>query len=485
MSEDDELRSANKTSQQFLASLSDELFEEHLRALKQRIKGDSSSGTPDGIRLARHAESVVRALKAKRKNALRNLAVTAGFNYKKAEPKTSRLLDSFFPDRKKSGWKTGNRKSARLTIDRFCLIDHPAETLRALAQIAKAESRNFDIQINFEMRECTDVAAFLVFGLMRRDMHPVFRGGMITKAVRKVLQAVQLDNFLKIRLNPSQDTTDLWPFEVRTKSTKQEIANPQLSPQQKEKVAVDFVQNVQNWLKAATELDGEFEQLNDDAVSELYGLITEILDNAERHGSTDDEYVGGWSIAGFMARRPIENSNESDYVCHVAIVSEGTTIADGLENPVHDDSRKAIDAYLGVQRLMAKNHGPPELLRTIMALQPGVTRLQTQGARGGTGFPRTIQWLQDLGGGFTDREPQMTVISGNCCVMLRPPYNKMARAPGGKAENEYIFFNRSNEFGAAPDPNFAFTLEQSFPGAIIAMRFRLRPRRARTRHENH
>jgi len=189
------------------------------------------------------------------------------------------------------------------------------------------------------------------------------------------------------------------------------------------------------------------------------------IDSIRSMAGINGRIVVGQKI-GHRKLRYVFRSQSDGYVCHLAIVSEGLTISETLQYSEHEPTKIALNKYLFVQKQIAKSSDPPSLLRTLMSLQPGITRVETEGAFGGTGFPKVIDWLNNIGGGVLGRQPQLTIISGACCLTLKDLYNHRRAAVGGLGDGKFIFFNSGNSFTARPDPQYVFTLQQSFPGTI-------------------
>ena len=81
--------------------------------------------------------------------------------------------------------------------------------------------------------------------------------------------------------------------------------NHQLRPQAKEKVADDFCEAIEAWLKPHNII------LSPDAQGSIVESITEALDNAERHGWPENEDdLGDWSMAGFCRLKSFRGSGD-------------------------------------------------------------------------------------------------------------------------------------------------------------------------------
>ena len=281
-----------------------------------------AKGADNQLNRKRHTKAITRKLIQLRhgRKARRPLIIRRG-------RANSLILDTLYPDRLKRGtwlpsWK--RKRKHTISLKNFSFFDAPELTIRKLREIAEAESDVVDLRINFEDPHCLDIGPYLVLGMIRQDMLPVCRGGVITPALRKVIETVHLNEFLRMAHVDLLDRHDVWPFPLRFGST---VANVSTwSPTQEEKHDQAFANALNQWLK---ELGFIFSERGEGWVLTLIG---EILDNARRHSRPDTE-DGIWAMAGFMARRQREEDPTLDrYICHVGILSPGATIYESLQH---------------------------------------------------------------------------------------------------------------------------------------------------------
>ena len=338
--------------------------------------------------------------------------------------------------------------------------------MEELRKIAEAESLVLNLRIDFNDRVCRDIGAFLVLGEIRRDMLPILRGGHMYPHTKGVLDAVGLKDMLQIRWREDAEKGNIWPFRLRQRRAAQ-TADPSLAPSTtEEKVDIQFVETVNTWLSQSRE---KF-KLSIEQANRIATIIGEVLDNAKRHSNPPGNN-GEWSMAGFMHR---ENTNGEDrLVCHVAIYSPGRTIFETLQ--LADENMRASVAKYSKQHARTDRRLTEEVLWTLSALQDGITRVRESESesRNGTGMMTLVEVMDMLGHtAHADSQPKMTVISGQACILVQPPYTM----PKFSAEGlRTLWFNGDNTYRNPPDPNYVFSMEERLPGTLISMRFYLDP----------
>lgn len=382
---------------------------------------------------------------------------------------SSVLIETLLPGRR-DRWLLAPRRVGglqELKVKDFSIIDNPAATMEALYRIAELECVAPGALLHFEDQYCTDIAPFLVLAEMRPSMAPVFRGGRMSTPVQKVIAAVGLDGALQMALN-IDDTADVWAFPVRSRRVARNKRVIQTgASQRKEVVADEFCDALDMWLG---ENDSNIE-LTPGGRAAFATIITELLDNAERHSSPQEgaELSGNWSCAAFMARRKTPDGRWV-YWCHMGFLSVGATIAESL---ALGPGKTLAD----VRRYLAKHSDKgftSEALTTVYALQDGITRIhEAAGNRGGIGFQELLKFVRLLGEQTGSREDaRLTVISGNTCIQLKKPYVEGARAdPGDATLPRLIWFNEDNDPGKPPSSNHVHHLGRRFAGTVVGISF--------------
>ncbi|MGR6430452.1 hypothetical protein ACU5AY_05980 [Rhizobium sp. PAMB 3174] len=440
----------------------------YLRDYRRRLsKGRFNSAASPLARLAirRNAESKSRALlkkgkKGKRLPIPKRLLLTHRYSENK-------IILGLRPDRK-SLWVpiTQRRHAAKyseLVLNDFTFIDHPDETLTQLVSIIKFECFAVDAFLHFDDKYCIDIASYLVLAEMWPQLAKVFKGGRMSTAIQKVLDSVQLSRDLGMRLNWGHSTDNVWAFPRRTRrpAGSSRSAKRELEPQRREHVADEFCDAVDEWLEEAA-----FEiELSRGGKARLANIILELLDNAERHSNPPGS-DGTWSTAAFMAKRP--ESGVDVYRCYMGFLSVGSTIAEGLKT-AQPAIRQQIEEYCDLHEGTGRSR---ETLATLVALQDGVTRdpVAATNQRGGIGLQEVLDLINVLGfNSMPGKAPKMTIVSGRSCIMARQPYVQGTR--NGVNEPRRLWFNEENSPRIAPDPEFVYDLNTTFPGTIIGLTF--------------
>lgn len=384
-----------------------------------------------------------------------------------AKYKANLILDSLCPDRERKWINPSARKRTEFfKFHRFSFVDEPNETMHMLHDIASAECDARAAKLDFGDIQIPDIAPYVVWGLMSKDMAPFLIGGKMTISVQKVIEAVNLRQFMMMNeFTGLKDNKDVWAFPLRQRNPGTPTAIPAHAIGFS-KVADELVDTVDEWLSA---LPTPF-TLTKQAKSHVNKIVTEILENAERH-SRPDRKDGDWYVAGFMARRAIDGeSGQQDFRhdCHIAIVNLGATIADNILNSSNREMKQDLDSY--IRRHRTGSSQSDNALATLYAMQDGVSSLPEGAA--GKGMMDMVEFTNTLGH-MEDQErlPKITVISGRSCIRFAAPYNRYLRDK--KSPKRLQPFNAQNRLDFPPDVNYVFDLDFAFPGTIVALRFSL------------
>ncbi|MCP3460317.1 hypothetical protein [Bradyrhizobium sp. CCGUVB23] len=377
----------------------------------------------------------------------------------------SPILDALVPEREKH-WVPVLKRDRQATppeiqLMNFSILEHPRETIKAVKRLATIANEALEAQLHFDDPYCTDMAAYLVLAEVWPAFCHVYRGGRISIAMQKVIEAVRLRYALSMKFKKQASSSDIWayPLHRRRPSKISKSSERNLVPQTREKVADGFCEAVDEWLGITADLG-----LTEDGKANFANLIGELLDNAERHSDLSKD--GSWSIAAFMARR--KEGQEFVYRCHMAFLSEGISIAESLDTAA-PKVREEVDRYCMRHRRAGQSR---DTLATLMALQDTITRdaAATADSRGGIGFQDVLEFVTTFGANeIADRSPRFTIVSGRSCIQLRPPYMFGRRA--GRTEPRLLWCNQGNSPSWPPDLDCVFDLEDHFAGTIVGLSF--------------
>jgi hypothetical protein len=374
------------------------------------------------------------------------------------------LLDGLFPKRA-ARWTPVLRRPLvddmpELDLRGFSFVHNPIATIESLSALIEMECTYARARLNFLDQECLDIGSYLVLQAVRRHIAPVFEGGKISQSSQKVIDAVGLRNALNMApFRNLRDHENVWPFPLQLRRAgKAQSAGRYIEPQKKEHVADSFVQTVNDWLNVVAE-----QMLSLDGRRLVLKMIGEALDNAERHSvlRSDD---GDWAITGFLSKAGIEESRK--YRCHLAFLSLGATVAESVRTSPPSTLQKMDDYVLRHSGRVA-----PDALRTVFALQDGVTKDAEAFAegRGGTGFQDIFEFFADLGGSQSSTHyARLAIVSGNVCIHAYGRYLKGMRKGGMDSERE-LWFNHQNDPIYAPESAHVFELPRRLNGTLVTM----------------
>lgn len=384
-----------------------------------------------------------------------------------AKYRENSILEALTPNRRNL-WVSPVRRKELVYFDlnQFSFVDAPNETMRQLHDIASAECTARLGRLDFGDARILDIGPYVVWGLMSEGMAPFLLGGKMDTPVQKVIEAVGLRKFMGINeFKGLRDRKDVWAFPLRQRNPGTPTAEPARAISFS-RVADQLVDTVNEWLGALP----VSLRLTSQACAQLNKIATEMLENAERHGRPGDE-IGGWYVAGFMARREADDPASDGsvrYDCHIAIVNLGTTIAESILNSTEERMRADRDEYISRHRSRAGTS--EDVLATLYAMQDGVSSLPD--GRGGMGMMEMVTLVNALGRTEDTRhQPAITIVSGRSCIRFRGPYKGYL---DGSAEGKRVQpFNSQGSFESPPDRRYVFDLDFGFPGTIVALRFSL------------
>lgn len=439
-------------------------------ALKDRLVkfGHTQQAAGDAVR-------VLRKIRSKDSRASLSMHEHEMLRY---EFRESPLLDSFFPKRERKWIKPDKRKlTTSVSASDFSFVDHPRETLKTLAELVRFESIAKAARFNFLDRRVLDISPFILLGMLSRRMAPYIAGGKISGPAQKVFEAVELRDFLGIEPFSNQiDRLDVWPFPLQQRH-RQTSTSPEAGDSIGfQKLADNLVDTVNEWLAALPTP----RTLSCEAMAQISDIATETLNNAERHSKSIG--TGDWVVAGFMARRIVEQDDEQVssyqhehwYDCHLAFVNRGRPICEAVVTTPNKEILTEIREYQTKHKSNPRNGScSPETLATVFAMQDDISSKPENA--GGKGMMTIVEFINAVSlTEFPRKAPKMTVISGQSCVMFSGDYSGVSRAGKERAGRTQLF-NCNQSIEIAPCAEHVFDLDVRFPGTIIATRFTLDP----------
>lgn len=353
-------------------------------------------------------------------------------------------------------------RNQRVELENFSLLRNPDESLRKMIDLVTLSKHAKRYYVDFKDSYCKDIGSYLLFSLLFKKIgNKKSRGGNITPAVEKVLNKLGIDQYTGMKLK-KRDDWDVLPLSLEVHASKKDDNNFGISSTREEQVAIKVVDSLSRWI-ATCQLG-----FSDEASYKLMTGLSEVFENG-RHASASrvlNKKIGIWATTGFMAFRKNEDGEYESW-CHLAIATTGRSIAESLASSPNPQMIDRIERYVGRHVGVNSEQGRDELL-TVAAIQDSISSDKDVGEGGGCGLGQLINSFSVLGGEKLGNEaPLITILSGNTCVKMHPPYNKMA----GETGASYQYFNRENIATVAPDPSYVYKLGSYLPGTIITSRF--------------
>lgn len=452
-------------------------LQNEIRRVKQRVLKKSGGRHPNPrVRAAakRHAADQAKKLRRRLIDRPRDIP-RMGALVRKFTP--SRILDRLDPERPEK-WRPliarGYRSEyPRLALGPLNFLDDPIATIEQFKRLSEIERSEVNAFLDFADPRCMDVGAYLVLAEIWPQMSPIFRGGVMSMAVQKVLSAMELDRDLGIGLPNVTDHQYVSAFPIARRRPGATSTDPdrQLKPADREKMADKLVELVNGWLIIAAhhkDLDTVME-LSDQGKSLIGRMVGEILCNAERHSLPDSD-DGDWSMSAFMAARDT-SSGEQALHCYLGFLNSGQSIAESMSSAPEDMLRKT-ERYT---RQFSRKRVSKDLLTTVVALQDTVTSnsAAVRGERGGTGLQDVLEFAAELGAcGMAGSDVRVTIVSGTSCIRLKSPILAGVTNQEGRRVQ---WCNRANQPDLEPDPTVAFELPAHFAGTLVSVGFILDP----------
>lgn len=421
----------------------------------------------------RHANDVARRYiaKSRGRSPISMTEATQRYEYK---PHT--LLDGLCSKRKAKFKDLAYSRSRRgfkiIDLRNMSFTHNPRETMERLAEIVERDCDSLALRVNFHDEYCLDVGPFLVLSSMWKDLQVERPGGDISEPMGKVLNALEIDQELEMLVPIGQrGHQDVYPVPIlnRRRAGTSKSGTRFLDDQTYEKIAGRLTLAIDGWLTMTAS-----QSLNRRGRRNVLKLVTETLNNAERHGDIfENGNDGDWAVGGFMARRSADGADV--FRCHLAFLSTGTTIEETIAT-AGEPTKSAMQTYVERhRRAIGSRERADGHLRTVYALQDGVTRsaAATADKRNGTGFQDILEFYSDLAGGISpDGTASLAIVSGHTCVLCNGAYMSGTKKLGGDSERE-LWFNEPNDRNFPPDAANVIELGPCLKGTLISMAFTL------------
>lgn len=413
----------------------------------------------------KHAKELQRKLQLRRRTEKRTPISKKALNYKYLDCPN---LTCIRPSRE-ADWKPlAKRKSNTSEVDcsDFSFIDNPIGTMQAFEAIVRSECETKGFRINFDDRYVLDIGPYLLLGTLRERMTPVVLGGRITGSIRKVLEAVQVRSFLQMGSFGRIKSTDVWPFPLRGRRGGGESdpnANIAIQASRVERVADQTVASVNEWLGNLH----PSEELTQVGASNLRTVVTEALNNAERHGRVGGD--GEWVTAGFMARRLSQIGDEHSplHVCNIGLLNIGRPVSETIRE-APDDVLEQLNKYVELHRRSGLSS---DTLATVFALQDGISRVDQGDGQpsGGTGMMDIVEFVNAVGRPYDNGlDTRVAIVSGRSYIRFSDVFCEGRAADDGR---RIQWFNTENDVATPPSREHVMDLPCAFPGTLVTMRF--------------
>jgi hypothetical protein len=365
----------------------------------------------------------------------------------------------------------------------FSLIANPDESLAALTTLRRAvELRGLRL-LSLDHTDChlLDLCASIVHDILivRGRRQSAFRAGKFNVRgdlpENEQVKLMLASNGILRQLGLY--SLDRLPLEMRSRLRVAELfVGSPTSPSESsaiELAASNLAEFFDDCLKT------EKHQLKPSMKSNLIQLITEVLDNAEEHGSGERR----WYTIGYYNQHenPVDGGE-----CHIVLFNFGSSIYESLNRPdtspllikqirelAHEHKARGYFVVTdkggtsgGFHPLWAE-----ESLWTLYALQEGISRFtnRPEGIDRGNGTVKMMEFFTEIASG----QPQMALLSGKTHILFDGKYRLLPIDINGETR-KVIAFNAANDLRQRPDQKYVRTLREHFPGTLMSLRFHLR-----------
>lgn len=202
--------------------------------------------------------------------------------------------------------------------------------------------------------------------------------------------------------------------------------------------------------------------------SNIDGIISEILNNAEDHSDFNTWY----SYGNFFQH----SSEKGEFIgeINLAFMNFGNSIYQGLLETSKDNEEQfktLTKVHDTVKRKDSKNKFNSENLYTLYALQDGVSRLKYKSQSRGTGTMTFINSFLELGD-FESMDhnlhPRLIIYSGNTKLKCDNKFKPFKRDTGF-----YLSLNDIKDIKELPASSHLETIDHEFPGTLITAKLYL------------
>ena len=173
---------------------------------------------------------------------------------------------------------------------------------------------------------------------------------------------------------------------------------------------------------------------------------------------------------------PNKCGSEKLGVCQLSIISIGNTFYESICNcgtnfikeRLEEHYNNVVSSWKNVFGLISDTK-QKELFYLLYCLQENISRFiedENNGDRG-KGTATLFTNFQDLGKTSNGEKPILSMTSGHGNIIFDGTY-RMDAEPGCP---KVIAFNKDNDLDQAPDKKYVHSIESSFPGVIINLKF--------------
>lgn len=237
------------------------------------------------------------------------------------------------------------------------------------------------------------------------------------------------------------------------------------NPKLDDKRELDITKTVDYLIESLATLN---RKLTDEAETNFYKVIGEVIQNAEEHSSSKFRF-----LIGFFEKSL--NDLQSFGVFNLAILNFGNSFYETFkngENPnclVIEQMEKLSSRYTA-SNFFRKKVFEEETLWTLYSLQDGVTRFKDWDR--GNGTMRFIEKFLELKGEEQNDFSKMVLTTGHTRIIFDGSYD-IVLAERNKTEFKMMTFNSSGNIEDIPDNNFVRYEENYFPGTMISVKLKL------------
>ncbi len=363
-------------------------------------------------------------------------------------------------------------------------FDYVLRTTREI--ISAVYAHNDEIVIDFSNTINIDFPALFLFKTLMFEIEG------IKDSLNSQLQAIQLEtNFKILKSEKSEKVNNLLfvvfgiPFE---KSDDDESLKPYsciyLTGKRRQR---NYNENkkgihttkISNYISEQCLKQHNFE-LSDEGRNKFDGMISEILNNAEDHGTFNKWYIG----ASYLK----ESNNDSlKAVGEVNICF--LNFGDSIFQAFQATKEQNFNAYNDLQELLIYHKSlkerkgfTEENLITLYSLQEGISRLKFERESRGTGTINFIKSFFDIGD-YEDKikgyVPKMQIISGHTSLKCDKKYQPY------QEDGVYcLSLNSQKSLKYLPDPTYLKHQTGDFPGTMLFIKVYLNEQHLTNKHND-